>query len=169
MEYMHDRQDVAYLFELAIKAELVARDLYRRLAQKFSSHSEVVSFWEELARQEVGHAGALQRIYAKLTPEQRAALADPVKLAGIRIVLAEPLDRLLEDVTNLDEAYQLASELENSEVNTVFKFLINHFSTDPQVADFLRSQLQEHLAFLMRDFPQRFGPAGQRRLIEATS
>ena len=166
---MHERQDVACLFELAIKAELVARDLYRQLAQKFSSHSEVVSFWEELARQEIDHAGALQRIYAKLTPEQRAAPADPVKLAGIRSVLAEPLARLLEDITNLEEAYRLASDLENSEVNAVFEFLINCFSTDPQVGDFLRAQLQEHLAFLMRDFPQRFGPAGQRRLIEATA
>ncbi len=166
---MHERQDVAYLFELAISAEFMARDLYRQLAQKFSAHAEVVNFWEELARQEIGHAEALRRIYAKLTPEQRAAPADPVKLAGIRVVLAEPLDRLLADITNLDEAYQLTSDLENSEVNAVFKFLVNCFSTDPRVGEFLRAQLREHLALLERDFPQRFGPAGQRRLIKATA
>ena len=61
----------------------------------------------------------------------------------------------------MEDAYELAHELENSETNAIFEFLIIHFSTDETTQDFLRSHLKDHIGKLMLWFPAQFNVAAQ--------
>jgi hypothetical protein len=77
------------------------------------------------------------------------------------------VERRLRDVHNLEDAYQMVHELENSETNAVFDFLITNFAEDKKTQAFLRSQLRDHIGKLATDFPVQFRLAPVRRGIKA--
>ncbi|RLC71671.1 MAG: hypothetical protein DRI81_17420 [Chloroflexi bacterium] len=158
---------VAELFEMAIGAEKAAEELYHGLAAKFAHHPEVADFWKEYAAEENGHAQWLERIRNGLSQDELAALADPTMLREARAALQVSVERALAQVHDLEDAYQLVGELENSETNAVFDFLITHFSSDAKTQAFLRAQLKEHIGRLMIDFPTRFRGAAMRRRVTA--
>ncbi len=163
---MVETSTVEYLFELAIAAEYAAEKLYRELMVRFVAYPEVCEFWKRMALEEVGHARGLERIRKNLTPEQLESPADPEMLKCALKALSVPLDRLLAQVTDLEVAYQLVSNLENSETNAVFEFLINHFAFNPELVPFFNNQLRAHLGALM-EFSEQFGDESLRRRIKA--
>ncbi len=61
----------------------------------------------------------------------------------------------------------MANELEHSEINAIFEFLITHFAVDEQIQTFLRSHLQDHISRLMFEFPAQFKNAVKRREVQA--
>ncbi|MBN2391476.1 MAG: hypothetical protein JXR84_12180 [Anaerolineae bacterium] len=153
---------VADLFALAIAAETSAAELYRGLAAKFAQYSDVAEFWQRYVTDEIAHARWLARLQGNLSIEQLAARADPVILENARHAANVSVETLLTDVDNLADAYELVNELENSETNIVFNFLISSFPTDQEVLSFLRAQLSEHVERLVTAFPERFKDPGVR-------
>ena len=153
---------VADLFALAIAAETSAAELYRGLAAKFVQHSDVAEFWQRYVTDEIAHARWLARLQGNLSVEQLAARADPVMLENARHTANVSTGKLLADVYNLADAYELVNELENSEINVVFDFLISSFPADQEVLLFLRAQLSEHISRLVTAFPERFRDHGAR-------
>lgn len=121
--------------------------------RQFARHEDVAGFWRECAGEEVMHAEWLERLRDSLTPERLSAPADPEVMEDARRALQVPVKRRLQDVYNLEDAYQLAHELENSETNAVFGFLISNFAEDKETQAFLRSQLQDHIGKLAFNFP----------------
>lgn len=164
---MSNKATVAELFELAIAAEKAAEKLYRGLEAKFAHQQEVADFWGEYAAEEAGHAQWLKRIRDAASPEQLSAPADPFILRDARRVLQFSVEHRLERIKNLEDAYQLVNELENSETYAIFEFLITNFISDKKAYSFLRSQLDDHLAKLATEFPTQFKGAAMRREIEA--
>jgi len=67
--------------------------------------------------------------------------------------------------SEFEDAYQLATELENSETNTIFEFMIMNFSTDElsKSQKFLRIQLNKHLAGLETGLPSQYSSSIARR------
>ena len=157
---------IGELFEVAIAAERVAGELYHRLAEKFSHKREVADFWSKYAAEEAGHAKWLEQLRDRLSTEKLSAPADPIKMQEARTALEFSAEHRLRGVQNLEEAYQLVNELENSETNMVFEFLIDNFSADERSQVFLRSQLREHLARLAVEFPMKFGGRSWRQEIK---
>ncbi len=155
------------LFELAIAAEQAAESLYLGMAELFAEYPDVAEFWRKYAGEEVMHATWLRNIRDSADPERLAEDADPVQLRNAQHVLQASIDHMLAQIDNLEEAYQLANDVENSETNAVFEFLVTHFSEDKKVQAFLRSQLREHVARLMLSFPAQFKHASYRREIKA--
>jgi hypothetical protein len=102
-----------------------------------------------------------------LSPEQLSAAADPYQLENVHKALRLQVEDALKGVDDLEEAYQLAHEVEHSETNAVFEFLIGNFAADRQTQSFLRSQLGEHIARLIDGFPAPFKQAAKRREIKA--
>jgi rubrerythrin len=164
---MSDKAKVSELFEVAIAAEHANRELFLGLSSKFAHHQEVADFWREYAEDEAMHARLLEQIRDGLSPEQLAAPADPYQVENAYKALRLRVDEALEGVDNLEEAYQLVHEVEHSETNVVFEFLISNFSSDQRAQSFLRSQLGEHVARLMNGFPAAFKQAARRREIKA--
>jgi hypothetical protein len=156
------------LFDWAMKAEKIAEDVYRHFQASFASQSDVARFWRNYAAAEVGHALALKRIRETLSPEQLVAAADAETASAAQRLLMFPVQKALQGVKDLEDAYQLANEIESGETNVVFEFLIIHFAWDAQAQSLMRSQLRDHVAKLSTGFPARFRSSASRMAIKAT-
>jgi rubrerythrin len=153
---------VADLFALAIAAETSAAEFYRGLVAKFAQYSDVAEFWQRYVTDEITHARWLARLQGNVSVEQLAARADPVMLENARHATSVSVQALLDQVHTLADAYEFVNDLESSETNAVFEFLISSFPADPDVLSFLRTQLSEHVDRLVTAFPERFRDPGAR-------
>ena len=166
---MSDRQSVRILFEYAIAAEHFARELYREFERRFAADPRVAAFWQRYAAEEMGHARWLEQLLKKLPPETCDAPTDFDRLEAARHVIKVPLAQALAGVETLEDAYQLAHELESSEINTIFEFLLSTFADDPQATRFARDQLSDHVARLSTGFPESYTGAPARRALRAAA
>ncbi len=164
---MPGRSTVGKLFEMAIEAEERLEKMYKRFADMFRHRSDVAAFWERYAEEEHGHAEWLKRIRDKQPQEQLDQPADSTMLEYARKALGAKLEKRVKGIKNLEDAYQLASDVENSETNAVFEFLITHFPFDSKTHVFLRAQLKKHIARLMYEFRPQFGDAPTCMQIKA--
>lgn len=166
---MSNTDTVNELFELAISAELAAEHAYNRLAEMFAYYPEVNVFWKRYADEEVGHANWLKSLRERASAAELAAPADTNMFGMMHSLRELSVDPLLEKITNLDEAFQLAHDLENSEVNVVFTFLVDHFGADESTQAFIKTHLKNHTNHLLIDLPAQFRGAGARQGIKVLS
>ncbi len=164
---MSQEGSVSELFDLAIMAERAAESFYRGLAAKFAHHQIVVDFWTRYAAEEVTHAQWLERVWDGLSADQLSAPADPHVLENARHLRQLSVERTLDSIHTLDDAYRVAIQLENSETNVLFEFLLTNFSLDQRVYFFLRTDLQDHITRLQTGFPAEFGTKAQRLATRA--
>jgi rubrerythrin len=164
---MSNQSSLADLMQLAIQLEQSAEALYRGMAAKFAHYPDVAAFWERYAAEEVGHARWLERLQRTSSPEQLAAPADPLMLETARRLLGFSVETALKKTRNLEEALQLAIDLENSETNAIFEFLIVNYSTDRNTIGFLRNQLKNHVANLTAALPTQYKGRAQRLSVQA--
>jgi hypothetical protein len=73
---------------------------------------------------------------------------------------------LIGPIKNLDDAYEIAHQLEFNEINTIFKFLANEVVPNNDRRGLLLSTLQEHQDKLM-NFNENFGDRAWRRGISS--
>ncbi len=164
---MPKKATVTELFELAIRAEKVAEKLYCGLEEKFAHYPKVATFWKQYATEEAGHALWLDRLRKRLTFEELFEPADTYALGNARMALQFSVEDALEEIKDLQDAYHVANELESSETNAVFEFLITHFSCDEETQTFLKAQLRDHVTKLTTKFPMQFKDAQMRVSVEA--
>lgn len=114
---------VAALFEMSIGIEQKAAAFYVHMAAAFNHMPEVSAFWQQLHSEEIEHENILRGVCASLPPETLAGPPEPFLAERVsdacRLIDAVDVDA----VRTLDDAYELAHELEFSEVNAVFKLL----------------------------------------------
>lgn len=116
------------VLDRCIAIERGAGEVYEALAARCTGDSELRDFWRRMARDEQTHAHALE------TVRTRAALEDsehPTIADGFDGVLVE-LEELLasargaaERANTQEEAFAIALELELSEIDTVYKRLLD--------------------------------------------
>ena len=155
------------LFALAIAAERTAKSLYQGLAAKFANHPDVAAFWNRYAEEEEGHALWLERLHNEVDTAKLSEPADVWTLEKLEHVQRFSVEDALNEIVTLEDAYQLVNDLENSEMNAVFEFLIDQFSSDSRTQAFLRSQIRSHVANLLIEFPTQFKSAVARRAIKS--
>jgi rubrerythrin len=155
------------LFELAINWETQAHELYANFAKLFSHEPKVSAFWKQLSKDESRHRKILidflkeiprVKLLEEMSKEQRNTV---MRIEG----LIKSAD--ITKIQTLDDAYELAHQLETSEINTLFKMLVNHYLPDDEGHEFILSDVNEHIEMLMQ-----FGKAytqSQRRLIYTRS
>jgi rubrerythrin len=162
-----NRPTIAQVFEVAIAAELASQALFQGLTYKFRHHADVAAFWQSYAQDETQHAQWLQSLQARLTPGQ---LSQPVDLHTVQVLekLSKySVEKGLQQVKDLEDAYQLVSEIENGETNAIFQFLLDNFERDESMREFLRAQVGDHVARLVEGFPDKFKGMLNRRAIVA--
>ena len=162
---MPDKSTVDDLFDMAIAAERTAEALYESLHDRFAAYPPVASFWHTYACEEAGHANCLQEIRDGIPANRLASQADPEMLDTARRNLAAAQRAGAVEIRTMDDAYQLAHELEHSEVNTLLDLLVTNFVNDAQAHALLRSQLREHIDRLMTGFPAPFTVSEARRAV----
>jgi len=163
---MTEDATIARLVELAIEAEEAAERLYLELARKFARYGDVADFWRRYADTEASHAQWLRHIQETVNPRQLTAPIDFQVFQDAQNV-QKLIPQSLQAIDNLEDAYQLAHELESSEVNTIFEVLVTNFAGDDEAARFLRAQLREHVAMLVSGFPADFQDPAARRAVKA--
>lgn len=140
----------------SIAAEKTFEQLYRRLAEMFAEYPEVVEYWLKYAREEAGHARWMEKVNETATPEELNTPIDMATSEMVRTVANFSVEKALAGIKNLEDAYQLAVDLENSETNAIFSFVIQNVSLEASTADFLRKQLQEHISQIASRLPEQY-------------
>jgi rubrerythrin len=153
------------LFDVAIEAERTAARLYRALAGLFKEQPSVAAFWARYAAAEDQHAAWLIKTREGLSDARRRAPADPEIVENLDRVQRLRVDDLIAEMRTLDDAYQLASDLENSETNAIFGFIVDNFAEDADTQAFLQEQLRDHVRGLMFSFPKEFGTRPLRSVV----
>ncbi len=146
---MRHSDTISDLFDAAIAAEEAAAFFYKGLFRIFSHVGPVGLFWKEMMMDEVMHARELQDIKKTLTGEQ---LNSPAKQALIDRARAE-LKRFsgkfnIPSIKTLDDAYEIAYELEYSEVNKVFLAILSEFVSDDTREKFVLDMVNMHVSRL---------------------
>jgi len=152
----------------AIEAENLAHDIYVQFSQMFFHIPGVSRFWQDLAYDEAKHAYTLKKTRQTLTTEQRSIPADPKLLCRLTNTIALLKRVSLDAVRTLDGAYEIAHELEFSELNYIFKCVVNDFMTQEEGEQFVVRTIDEHQRKLV-DFTDHFGDRHWRRHIQARS
>ena len=155
-------------FRQAIEAENLARDIYVQFAQTFFHVPDVSGFWQDMAYDEAKHAYTLKEIMVSLTAEQLAAPADQ-KFLGIMMNMISFMNAASQKaVATLDDAYEIAHDLEFSELNYIFKYVTGGFMRQEEEEQFVASVIDEHQKKLV-DFTEHFGDRNWRKQILARS
>lgn len=168
---MSDNADtIKNLFEYAIELENAAERLYRRLGDMFADHADVAEFWNHYADEERGHALYLEQARDRMDVESLSMPANDDMLQRVRKCMDKASQIRLDRILNLEDAYQLATELESSETNAVFEFMLSNFSAEDleKNQEFLRSQLKDHIAKLTTDFPPEYKSRVARQNIKTS-
>jgi hypothetical protein len=152
---------------IAIGAEQTTEKLFRGLEAKFASYEDLAAFWHQYAMDEVGHANWLKKLRDRLTPEQLSETIDKQVVEMMQSINEFSVEEALEHVKNLEDAYQLVTQVENGETNVIFKFLLDHIETDDALRIFVRNQLSKHVAKLVLDLPSQYKGSLARRVILA--
>jgi hypothetical protein len=95
--------------------------LYLELSVKFFNNSELSWFWVEMAMEEKQHAGMLQ--HCREAGVFATELPDPDQIQRLNSLFRRLEARLSEPALPLDDAFQMAIELETSEINDVYSKL----------------------------------------------
>jgi ferritin len=158
---------VGALFALAIDLEYKASELYDRLAAKFRHEPPVADFWRDYAAEERTHAEALISIRDRIGQDVLTRAADERMMHYARRGMDRAVDETVAQISNLDEAYELANDLEVGETNAIFEFLIDEYAVAQEARGFLRSQLKEHVTKIAMHFPDGYQSKSERLAVEA--
>lgn len=164
-------ETIGQLFEYAIALERAAEALYRQFSEMFSDYHEVALFWKRYADEEKGHAAYLERVREAASAQRLSCSADGSVLQRAHKAMSRAAQIELNKIHTLEDAHQLATELENAETNAIFEFMIVNFSTEELAVShqFLRTQLKTHIARLEKDFPAPYKSGLARQTVLVSS
>jgi len=149
----------------AIRIEKMAADIYRNLAELFVNRKNISSFWRGLMEDELIHAAMLEKSRSALADKDLKSPVDLSLLLKIQEVNKFIKENPLNQIQDLDDAFELAHELEFSEVNVIFKFLT--FDLVPWIyqEELIENMLQIHQQKLIH-FDEAFGDKKRRKTIK---
>lgn len=106
------------IYEKFIEFEERAASIYVRLASHFSKNAELSSFWLEMGIQEKQHAGLLQFLLAEKL--FAGNLPDDATIRKIDDFFRSFESRAANPDLKIPAAFQIALEMESSEVNDIY-------------------------------------------------
>ena len=152
------------LFEVVFVYEAAAYDLYLGLAEKFAAHPSISEFWKTMAAHEQSHIRTLKQAFESLSPQDIESSVNPKIVEKVRSLPDLSVEDILMSIDNLEDAYQLVNEIENSAVNIRFIFLTQKLFNSKTHKRPIVDSINQHLQSLM-SFPLTFGGAAIRRNI----
>ena len=165
MTDLQSGKTLAQFFEEAISFERKAAEIYTELSRMFSHSPDVSVIWDQMRNDELFHADELQNLRIELTHEQLSASVDETmweKVVSVHQLLRE---ESLSSIKDLSDAYELANQLESSEVNAIFQFLLETMPSHER-RRYVLSKISEHLERLY-GLGRRFGGKVSMKQISA--
>jgi hypothetical protein len=158
-------QTIEKLFELAIEIERRAANLYEAFSKMFSHVPMLDAFWQVLINDERRHEKMLREAQKLLSSEQLRSPADDKMWRDVTRVRRRFTDDLAESIYTLNDAYELAHDIEYSEVNAIFQFLASEWIPSEKRRHFVHSVIEKHLNSLS-SFSEMFGDRDWRKTIQ---
>jgi rubrerythrin len=155
------------LLAVGVHLEAAAQCFYQGLAEMFRHAPEVADFWRRFAEDEALHGKRLIELRASMSDTRLSEPTDAMMLEAGRKLLIPPLEDRLREVRSLDDAYEMAHDLETSETNTIFRFFITEFSQDRRIITAIMHHLDGHVERLMAGLPAQYATRAGRVELEA--
>ena len=158
------KQTMDQLFDKAIAFEKRAAETYVELARLFSHYPEVSAVWNHMRDDELLHADVLQNLRTELSHEYLSSVVEEAiweKVISVNQLLSGDL---IGPIKNVGDAYELAHQLEASEVNAIFEFLIETMPNRERKR-FVVSMITEHLERLYSLDRKFQGKVGMRHIL----
>lgn len=149
MSELIQQHTLGQLFERAIQIENQAGSIYREMEKRFSHHPVSAALWKVMAADEDVHARILRQIYEGASPERLSQPSPPEAWVSISDIYKLVNQDSLDSVETLQDAYELAHQLEHSEVNAIFEFLSLEVVPNAIERDFVRSHIVRHQGRLL--------------------
>jgi hypothetical protein len=140
---------LADVMDLTISWEETLRDLYSRFAKGFPTHPEIARFWQTMAIAESTHASLLRKTRAVLSPASLSVHLDDRHTEAFEAAALLMSRVSSAGIDTLEDAYELAHEIEGSEVNVLFCLLTSRLD-DSSRSDLISAQFDEHIDALSR-------------------
>ena len=105
--------------------------------------------------------GELRVIYESLPMEKLDSSENSAISASVNLALASVEGECIGRIETLDHAYQVAHDLEFSEINAIFKYLTTDLVSQTSRSEIITYQMNEHQQKLA-DFDRRYGDKNWR-------
>ena len=142
--YLGSRPNFENLFKIALHLEKIARQIYLEFSLKFIENKEVSDFFEMMAGQEEGHYNFLKSMIEKSDPADLNEEVDIYQAVKSYLNLLEILYSEIPEIKSIKEALELAHEIENSEINTIFSIVVERFVDAKDRKELLYKQIILH-------------------------
>jgi len=153
------------LIETLIEVEKSSQFFYVGLFKKFSDDPATANYWRLRLKEECTHEKELKRFRQSLSDEEINEPVDFSKIQTLKDILNHPLENILKEIKNLDDAYQKANELENSEARKVLDFFVKDFIKDSKERKSFILMIQYHLEAFMYLPPFMNTPEQRKNII----
>lgn len=132
------------LLQEAIKLEKQAQDVYSRIACLFRYNQDICIIFNELAEDEKKHARILASLLGELS-EATLNLPSPFQHSEKIKSISQDFKHIdIEEIKHLNDAYEIAHELEFSELNSIFLQIILLCSDDEDEHNFIKQEIIAH-------------------------
>lgn len=155
---------LAEFFQSGIEIEQKVADIYTAISRMFDHVPDVAAFWEKMAEDEREHVKAITEIRDSLSAEQMASPCSEEQWKSIERTKRYLGGDLTRDILNLDDAYELANEIEDHEVMIVFQVIAIELVPKPVRDELIALKIKEHLSRI-DSFEKDFGGAVWRKTI----
>ena len=152
---------IGEILDRAIKIEKRVADLYAVFAKRFSHVPGMTDFWRDLRRDEIGHMGELRVVYESLPAEKLRVPESRAISISVHRAMASVEDDCFGRIKTLDDAYEIACNLESSEINAIFEYLTMELAPASSRSEIITNQVDEHEKKL-EDFDRLYGDKNWR-------
>jgi hypothetical protein len=143
------------IYEGFIRFEERAAALYLELSVRFFDNPDLSWFWVEMAMEEKQHAGMLQ--FCREAGVFAASMPDNDQVSRLNTLFNHLEARLRAAALTLDDAFELAIELEASEINEVYGRLTAPIEGPAHILRKKMELLSDRHFDRLRDAADRFG------------
>lgn len=144
------------IFERAIETKKRVGQIYRQFARLFSHVPEVENFWRKMNINQTAHADWLKETKESLSEEQMLSLPEVELVLKIHSIKNLFDKHSKKEIGTLHDAYEIAHEIESSEVNDLFKVLTRQFVSSEKKKNLILVEIDEHREQI-KNLPQKFG------------
>jgi hypothetical protein len=143
------------IFESTIETKRKVGQIYKQFAELFSHIPEVENFWRKMNLNQITHADWLEETKESLSEEEILSLPEVelvLKTHSIRNLFDKHSEK---EISTLLDAYEIAHELELSEVNELFRILSSQYISCEEKKNLVLDTIEKHRQEIV-DLAKRF-------------
>lgn len=149
------KSNLKTLLSIAIKLENLAKKIYEKLIVKFKNNIEIYNFFEMMRQEEIQHKKTLERIKENVKNIEEEEEFDLEKLSECYINLLQVYYRDIDLEINILSILNIVHNLESSEINSIYTYLISKYLTSDEKKEILLNQLSDHYKRVI-EFSERY-------------